>query len=285
MLAIVTVTDEKFYLGTQVMFYSFLKHNSNFEGDLVVIHHQLPQSIQDKLSKNFTIKFIQVSEKLRLKLEDLTAQRSNLKNKLNRFYSLEIFRFYEYSKVLFLDSDTLIRKSLDELLKIDAPFSAVADLGHYNGWQRNKVTFSFVLKEKDEAEVFTNTFNSGVMLLQIDKFPENTYLELLKLLNFNNFKKINSGHTDQYVLNQHFVDKINWLNVGWNYILRAESQIKKATGVESSEAAILHYIRFPKPWQFTKRIKETLKMKKGKQLFLEWDFAFFESKIKLLRFK
>ncbi|MFT5668367.1 MAG: lipopolysaccharide biosynthesis glycosyltransferase, partial [Vicingaceae bacterium] len=48
MLAIVTVTDENFYLGTQVMFYSFLKHNSNFEGDLVVIHHQLPQSIQDK---------------------------------------------------------------------------------------------------------------------------------------------------------------------------------------------------------------------------------------------
>ena len=116
MEAMVTVTDEKYFIGTKLLIYSFLKHHPNYQGEIVVIHDHLPQHYRDELSSFYAIQFEHVSERLQTKLEALVSALPHFKNELQRFWSVELFRLTSYQKILFLDSDILCRGNLKSLL-------------------------------------------------------------------------------------------------------------------------------------------------------------------------
>lgn len=79
MIAMVTVTNERYILGTEVLLFSFLKYHPNYTGDLVVIHHKLPQVMQDRLVDRFNVKLESVNSMLLQKLKKTRASTSTFK--------------------------------------------------------------------------------------------------------------------------------------------------------------------------------------------------------------
>lgn len=269
MEAVVTVTDERYFAGTQVLFYSFLKHHPNFKGEFVVIHNQLPQYLQIALRKSFPVKFEQVSQELLFKLTELSLSCQQFSNKLTRFWSIELFRLKQYSKILFLDSDILCKGNLGNLMKLEDQFVAVADLSHYKGRFRDRSTFEFSALV-NATSVFQRTFNAGVMLVNQRNNQENNYEQLLNGLSAEKLKQVSSGHTDQYLLNTYFEDKVTYVGANYNYILREEDFILEKEGVSTKDAKVWHYIRNPKPWNFKRLLKNKLKGKENPLHILEW---------------
>jgi len=268
--ALVTVTDKNYYKGTLVLLHSFLKHHSTFSGDIVVIHHRLPEPLQKKISACFPVVFNPVSQELLVKLEQLVAECPQLSNKVARFYSLEFFRLTDYDKLLFLDSDVLCRGNLEEIWRSEEAISAVSDLSFYKGVFRNRTSFTAVPSERKGADVYDRTFNAGFLFLNQAGMAKNAYSELLNRLNASNYKAVSSGHTDQFLLNQYFEHHVNWLDSRYNYLLRVEAHIKSKTGLGAKEGLIWHYIRNPKPWNFKRLLKNKIKGKKAMPYFMEW---------------
>jgi lipopolysaccharide biosynthesis glycosyltransferase len=268
--ALVTVTDKNYYKGTLVLLYSFLKHHPNFTGDILVIHRRLPKKMQQKIIDGFPVTFIQVSQELHTKLEQLGAQCPQLSNKMSRFYSLELFRLTSYEKLLFLDSDILCKGNLDELWRSEEAFLAAPDLSFYKSEFRHRKSFTTADSGPGGVDVYERTFNAGVMFLNNARMAKNVYSELLNLLRASNYKMVSSGHTDQFLLNQYFEHKVSWLDSRYNYLLRAEELITAKTGLWAKEAILWHYIRNPKPWNFKRLLKNKLKGIQSLPYLGEW---------------
>ena len=121
---------------------SFLKHHPRFDGDLVIIHDALPQAARDALQAlSDRVRFETVSTRLRDRLAHLSAGHPAFAGGLEYFYSLEAFRLHGYRKVLFYDSDVLVRAPLDALF--DAPGTLLCCPDHValGGGRRDARTF------------------------------------------------------------------------------------------------------------------------------------------------
>ena len=113
-VCLATATTESFVPGALVLLGSFLKHHPRFDGDLVIIHDALPQAARDALQAlSDRVRFETVSTRLRDRLAHLAAGHPAFASGREYFYSLEAFRLHGYRKVLFYDSDVLVRAPLD----------------------------------------------------------------------------------------------------------------------------------------------------------------------------
>lgn len=256
---VVTVSNEEYIAGTKVLFYSFLKHHPNFVGDLIVIHHNLSTDKQEELSGLFDVKFVQISDAIIQAVATLVQEKKALKNRYQRFWSLEVFKLNQYDHLLFLDSDILCRGSLEPLFDLPYGVSACPDLSFYEGASRNRLSFQKVPSAVHSAENILKTFNAGLFSIRFSKLSPSVYTELLALLKYDVFSSVKSGHTDQYVLNVFFENKVNSLGVEYNYVLKNVKKVEATTGISAEEAVIWHYIRHPKPWKMRRIIKNRLK--------------------------
>ena len=119
-VCLATATTESFVPGALVLLGSFLEHHPRFDGDLVIIHDALPQAARDALQAlSDRVRFETVSTRLRTASPICPPAIRPLPAGLEYFYSLEAFRLHGYRKVLFYDSDVLVRAPLDALF--DAP--------------------------------------------------------------------------------------------------------------------------------------------------------------------
>jgi lipopolysaccharide biosynthesis glycosyltransferase len=273
--ALVTVTNEKYFQGTQVLLFSFLKYNPNFNGDLIVIHNNLNPNFKKALSDKFPVKFKQVNLELIEVLNLLIRDLPQFGKKQERFWSLEFFRLNDYSQLLFLDSDIVCKGSIEELWNLKDEFSACPDLSYFNNKFRNKKSFE-LSSSLDKISDFERTFNAGVMLYNPTKNRETNYNELLNLLSSETYSNITSGHTDQYLLNHYFHARVNWLSAKYNYIVREETSIDSKEGISSNEAVFLHYIRNPKPWNFRRILTKRIKGEGREVSFKDWRLSYIE---------
>ena len=141
-LCLATVTTERYMPGTLVTLHSFLRHNPWFDGDLVVIHNQLDRDLLKILEVCFDqVRFLQVSEALRSRVQNLVACHPDLSARQARFYSLESFRLQGYEQVLFCDSDVLFRQSIEDLFALSQPLICCGDGPHYQGYGRHSSSF------------------------------------------------------------------------------------------------------------------------------------------------
>jgi len=256
---LVTVTNEEYLDGTKVLFYSFLAHNPQFEGDLIVIHHDLSAEKQQELILLFDVIFVRIGEELIHAIEALVQEKRELINRYQRFWSLAVFKLNQYENLLFLDSDILIRGSLQHLFETSNGFSSCPDLSFYEGVSRSRVSFQKVESHLNPDENILKTFNAGVFSVCFSKLSPTVYVELLDLVKGSVFSGVKSGHTDQYVLNIYFENKVNWLDLTNNYVLKKTELIERVGGVSASEALVWHYIRHPKPWKLMRATKNKLK--------------------------
>lgn len=270
MKALVTVTNALYIEGTEVLFQSFLQNNPGFEGDLLVIHDGLSKLLQERLLQLFPITFVNVSSELKGSVKKLVAQQPHYANRYARFWSLEAFNLQKYETVLFMDSDTLCRKNLDELFKSTAPFAAAPDRGFHEGVGRHFYTFEKITEPSKNEGHSLQTFNAGVLFFKPKQLPGKTFTSLLELISPEVFAQVTSGHTDQYVLNRHFHQQVFWLSSSYNFLMKRKGMDEHEKLVQPEEAHIWHYIRHPKPWKLKKLVKFRLSRPTEIASWKEW---------------
>ncbi len=166
----------------------------------------------------------------------------------------------DVDKVLYLDSDVIINKSLAELFNEDIEnyyFAGVQDIGYYY-WR---------YKKTDEFYV-----NAGILLLNLKKWRNDNFEK--KLFDFIEINKdIELRGCDQDVLNFVAEDKIKPLNLKWNVqdsFYRKDERdwhpLKKDIEKAVKNPAAVHFTSQKKPWDdclmpmahlYTKYIKYT----------------------------
>lgn len=140
-------------------------------------------------------------------------------------------------KILYLDSDTFVRSSLNELWKTDLSDSYGAAVEGFCATCPSLVT------EKKDLDV-SPYFNAGVLLLNLKKLREENVLQ--KLHDNTLFLKSKNllRWRDQSVLNYTFKNKVKWLDKKYNVQLHVPEY------KEIRQPVILHYID-RRPWQRT----------------------------------
>ena len=139
-----------------------------------------------------------------------------------------------YDKVLYLDSDILIIKNINDIFKIDLKGKAIAAVKDtINNSSKNSIRF-------DEMEIsISDYFNSGVILFDWSRIIRNKMLK--KTRSILNTKNLRYG--DQDALNIAFADQWLPLNLQWNCMT-------PFIGKKTINKNILHFTGGKsKPWQ------------------------------------
>lgn len=180
----------------------------------------------------------------------LQAFKSNIKNCKVFEYSLSQYKteisytvFLRYfiedfvveNRVLYLDCDIIVKKSLDSLFDLDMngyPIAAIPDQGA-------RVYFS------------KNIFNAGVLLVDTNFFKENKIKDKLIALTEELHEEVDMA--DQSILNIAFEG--NWLQLPW-YFNFIPNHVDFIDGYKESEVSIIHYLTHRKPWdKFVKQLR------------------------------
>ena len=273
--ALVTVTSSSYLMGSQLLIWSFLKHNSWFDGHVVVFcenEHDISQGLS--MFENIDIRI--VNDEL-LKRVDILKKASIVSSSTSsRFYSLELFGLDEFDKVIFIDSDILCKGDISPLFK-DTRSALIAcfDRQYYQGNKRDLNSFLPVDPTKyNGANLVIDSFNSGVLVIDMTKIEAEVYKNLLLNLHPLYFKDKKTVHTDQFILNRYFHNMVAFSTYEYNYIVPSGDHIDKLYNTSIDEAKLIHYVGGDKPWNCS----EEFLSKKGFMLwqneytqFLRWN--------------
>lgn len=152
------------------------------------------------------------------------------------------------SKILYLDGDLLVRKSLSSLWNTDLTgfaIGAVHDMDEYVHCHSSRLPYS----------ALKGYFNAGVLLINLDYWRENNVLDI-----FSSILQTQSGlirYHDQDVLNFAFIDVVKWLPITYNlqngYLLasphkRYDPRYQKEIDMCKMDPTIVHFTMDNKPW-------------------------------------
>ena len=219
--------------------------NSN-EYDYIILHiidAGISEKDKSKIStlkeiKNFEIKYYIPN------IEQYKNWFEKMDNKAHFSYAifarLSIPNLIEEDKILYLDCDIIVNKSLNELFNTD-----ISDY-HCAVARRHKITDEL---ERDKFYIGLNKehyyFNSGVLLINNKLWKENNIFD--KFLDYiNNGGKLLCG--DQAVLNITLKDKIKLIDKKYNFECAKHIYFEDEI-YDINNIVILHYLSDQKPWK------------------------------------
>ncbi len=247
---LVTVTSEDYVQWSLTMIYSFVKSNDWFTGDIVLICNHLPDELKQRFLVFQHVRFVQPSDLLLKKISDLCTHIPAFSRLSPLFYSLETFKLSGYSKVLFLDSDMLIVKTVKEVFEMDGAFSASAESCWYFGKGRRTDTYESVADGIPTPLFLKNPVNSGFMVIDKQHINEQNYNALIDMIRPELWVEKNTLHADQLIINLFFKDSISLLDASYNFRPTLAHEIKAKDNISFEDAKIIHYYRQYKPWNF-----------------------------------
>lgn len=258
MVDIALISDKNFINQVIITITSlYLNSNKNVKYNIYVLCNDVDLENQQKLKSyskdNINIYTIDAQDYIKDLPEFKNGNWHVNKSAIIKFYLPIIFK--DLDKILYLDSDILILKDLDELNNIDIKdyyISAVVD-----GFT-HIINKEYLLKHKIYNKVY---FNSGVMLLNLKKMRENNITEKLIDYRINN----KTFCMDQDALN--FVMGAKFKKLDYKYNLQMtileknkfEDFCKIYNDCSSKNkkeiiknACILHFADERKPWIFNR---------------------------------
>jgi lipopolysaccharide biosynthesis glycosyltransferase len=279
-IALVTVCTENFFAGTMVLLYSFLKHNPWFKGDILVIHDEtLPQNACNLLGSFPRIQLRKVSHTLVKKSKNLIPSFPDFERRLGQFYSLEAFQLKEYERLLFLDSDMVIRGSLEELFHREEDLLVCATASYYKNPKDYTARDPFSIEK----------FNAGMMLISKSLLKESLYGEMLSKVSVEFFSafvpqpsKFRMGNeeirltADQLIHNTLLHKKATFVSLRYNYRLGLAEKIREREGIGIEDSYIVHFTGKKKPWLLSDSLKRMLEGQENAKAYNYWSLAYVE---------
>lgn len=257
-IPIVFICDESYVMPTVVAITS-LKLNSKKDTKykIYVISDKISEESKERLynlaSENTNLVLINVSSSGLEYLHDTKKSKilSASISALNKFLIPELIQ--NEDKILYLDSDIIVRKDLSELYGVNIKdlYAAVCfDTG-------------LMYSKKTQSIDPVGYFNSGMMLLNSKKLREEKISERLIKTKENLLDK---SLMDQHVLNMVFTPNVAYLNIRYNLLytnlLRAEDKysMRRLNELNHSnyknladlrkDAVIIHFSSKDKPWMY-----------------------------------
>ena len=249
-ICLVTVATESFVPGACVLLGSFRKQHPGFAGDVVVIHDDLSRSAREAIRAVWArVRFEPVSAALQERLARLRAEHPAFARGLGYLYSLEAFRLRGYRKVLFYDSDVLIRAPVDELFDADDELICCPDQVALAGGRRDARTFE-PLPAAGSAGVpaLGDTFNSGFLLFDGRLAEGNCHADMLAMVVPETWPGPEAPHRDQFLLNRYFAGRQTLASSTYNYLLASTAAIRTRERLAPENAKALHFNQPIKPW-------------------------------------
>ena len=244
-VCLATVTTASFLPGTLVAIGSFLKVHPGFNGDIAVIHDDLPETARDLLRLLCDrVRFVQVSPELRRRSTHVAEALPRFRAAVSHFYAFEAFRLAGYRKVLFCDGDLLFRQPVSELFDAEDALLCCGDYAFLRNKQRDKATFMAT----DDPAGFAQTFNDGFLLIDAALVGEGSYAELLAMLRPQTWPDPDMIHTKQFLQNRCFAGRQTLISSTYNFLLASAAQIRDREGLTATNAKVLHFNHPIKPW-------------------------------------
>jgi len=248
---LVTVTSADYVQWSLTMIYSFQKSNDWFTGDIILICNHLPEELKQRFAVFRNVGFLQPSDLLLDKIEDLCTHLPAFTRMASMFYSLETFNLTGYDKVLFLDSDMLVVKPIKEVFETQETFLASAESCWYFGKGRCCDTYESVVNCESPDLFMQNPINSGFMVINEQHINKRNYDTLIEMISPELWANKNTFHADQLIINLFFKDQITLCDARYNYRPTLANEIRAKDGIDLEDAKIVHYYRQYKPWNFT----------------------------------
>ena len=260
---IVALADDN-YVNQAKQLFSSIYFNSGWKGDYMLLSHNIPE----KKLKWFRERGILIK-----KCKPLSDKPVGLRpwpaTILSKFYLFQK-DMKKWEHIIYLDTDIIVKGSLDELIKING-FAARIEYQRFgNNIQPLSRTFlkSASIKNKEDKKTLEElkrsynlskaSFNAGVIVLKTSVLKDNTFSGMLAL--YRKYKNI-CCFSEQNIINLYFYKKIiklPYIYHSWPEQLKYSYNIRPA----KMQAAIFHFMDNHKPWSkdnyFYKEWKENL---------------------------
>lgn len=219
------------------------------------------------------IRIEQPENSLLQKLDDLCSVLPIFRSRIPGFFSVEIFRFTKYEKVLFLDSDMIVVQDIEELFDLPAHFYGCAEW--FSGKVRNLTDYKSVFSNENVEGVIENAINTGFMLISGEAIGDKVYQGLTEMVSPKNFENSVTLNTDQLIINKYFRNQITPLDTRYNYRPKNSKGILSKENIKLEDAKIIHFLLKTKPWNLDKVMptsEQNIDLLKSYELWYHWYF-------------
>lgn len=229
--------------------------------DIVVVHQNVQEYILRKIKlceeQSVNIRFFNINDIVsKEELETLPTKKYWSLATYFRFFVGDIFS--EYERVLYLDSDTIVCDSIDQILNVslkqDEVLAACIDIGMMRYLQ--DANWQFYARNKLKINNLENYFQAAVILFDIKKYnAEEFRSRLLSSSASNDYK-----YLDQDALNVVFQNRVKLLDLRWNlpWSLKAfyMNEVRDMLSIKHADTylksfdhpGIIHFCNVKKPW-------------------------------------
>lgn len=167
-------------------------------------------------------------------IKDFT-QYSNISNAC--FFRIKLFELENVDKILYLDSDIIVRKNIKPLFSLNIEKYCIAGA---------KDIIWKTLKDKYNLSEKSIYINTGVLLINIKKTRKTNVLQKIK--RFCELHK-DKDYGDQDIINYIFQEQILEFDIKYNFCYPFQNEYKKEKYDRIAEDPyIIHYITNNKPW-------------------------------------
>ena len=233
--------DENFVKYTLVSLHSIITNASpDFQYIIYILYTDITAATQSTVMKleneQFSIRFVDMTNYLKSISDKLPLRDYYSKTTYYRLFIAEMYP--EYSKAIYIDSDTIVQGDISEFYHTDIK-DAYVGACHEQVMLQEDVFGTYV--EKVVGVSRYNFFNAGILLINCEQFRLRFVLDkFIDYLHYYNFVVTQ----DEDYLNLICKDHVYWIDQRWN------TEIFCEIGYPIEQANMLHYIMTSKPWHY-----------------------------------
>jgi lipopolysaccharide biosynthesis glycosyltransferase len=238
--------DERYLPHAATMLCSLLEHNSVFR---IHIFYSSIDGCQLAKLKSLVERYGSEAvcyEMVREDFQDLRVDKGASQSSIANYFRLWAPRILprNLERILYLDSDIIVRRSLTDLWNTDLCDHALAAVE--DSFWDPKAGYGYV-----ELTPGAKYFNSGVLLINLDYWKQNSVYERAVEFMRNNPDKLN--YYDQDALNAILVHR--WINLPaiWNEHALSTPGPPALRNKHIVNPAIVHFVGDDKPWRWSSK--------------------------------
>ncbi len=225
---LVTLADKN-YIDQAKQLFSSVYWNAGWKGDYMLLAHEIPEKdLKWFRDKGILIKKCKPIYEHKIGIKELRSG-----TVISKFYLFTLY-FKKWKHVIFIESDTIVRASLNRLSKIKGFYATdVSDKPKLLD-QISDIRF---FNELNKYDLNKPSFNPGVMAFSTNIIKDETFTELKSL--FKKYKAI-SKYGEEFIINVYFYKKWKKLPLIynlWPHYLDFYYNIKP----RNVQAVILHF--------------------------------------------